>query len=141
MNEEPTTRHGSCVAFGNHGILIIGASGSGKSGLAMQLIPLGAVLIADDQVILHRHGDQVVAKCPEPLQGMIEARGIGLLAVQSQPTTRIAFIVDMDTSEPKRLPPDRMHTLLGIEIDLVLGKDTPNLACALYLRIQGARIA
>ncbi|MEE9453718.1 MAG: HPr kinase/phosphatase C-terminal domain-containing protein [Paracoccaceae bacterium] len=141
MNLETTTEHGSCVAFGNHGVLIIGATGAGKSGLAMQLISLGGVLVADDQVILQQRGGRIIAKCPKTLRGMIEARGLGLLAVQSQPQTDIVCVIDMDKPEPARLPPDRMHTLLGIEVDLVLGKDTPNLACALYLRMQGARIA
>jgi len=45
-----TTIHASCVAVDGKGLLITGASGSGKSALALQLMAFGAHLIADDRV-------------------------------------------------------------------------------------------
>lgn len=136
-----TPLHASCITFGNQGLLIIGKSGSGKSALALQLIGLGATLIADDGVILTPIEGRLKATCPPAIQGMIEARGIGLLATKFQPATFIAYVIDMDRPEPDRLPPHRTHTLSGVEVDLVLGKDTPNLAPALSLLLQNGRIA
>ncbi|PIY73077.1 MAG: serine kinase, partial [Rhodobacterales bacterium CG_4_10_14_0_8_um_filter_70_9] len=75
--------HASCVAWAvagkARGLLILGASGAGKSALALELIALGAALVADDQVALRRVGEAVVAAPPPPLAGLIEARGLGLL--------------------------------------------------------------
>jgi len=43
--------HASCVCLEGRAVLIRGASGSGKSGLALQLIALGAALVADDRTV------------------------------------------------------------------------------------------
>ena len=45
-----TNLHGSAVAFGARGLLILGGSGSGKSSLALRLVQHGAALVADDRV-------------------------------------------------------------------------------------------
>jgi len=42
--------HGSCVAWAQGGILLLGPPGGGKSDLALRLLGRGAVLVADDQV-------------------------------------------------------------------------------------------
>ena len=52
-----TIVHASCVARDGRAVLIRGASGSGKSGLALQLMALGAGLVADDRTRLWREGD------------------------------------------------------------------------------------
>jgi HPr kinase/phosphorylase len=68
--------HASVVAVDGAGVLILGASGAGKSGLALRMIALGALLVSDDQVLLERCGDVLVARAPETLSGLIEARGV-----------------------------------------------------------------
>ncbi len=65
-------RHASCVAYGGRGVLILGASGRGKSALALRLMALGAVLVADDRTDLCREGDSVMARAPDAIKGMIE---------------------------------------------------------------------
>ena len=49
---DPDTIHASAVALGPVGLLIMGASGSGKSSLALELMARGAKLVADDQVVV-----------------------------------------------------------------------------------------
>jgi HPr kinase/phosphorylase len=41
--------HATTVAIGGRGVLILGPSGSGKSGLALELMAMGAGLVADDR--------------------------------------------------------------------------------------------
>ena len=51
----PATAHASAVVVGGHGVLIRGASGSGKSSLVLGLIDAQsppAMLVADDRVRL-----------------------------------------------------------------------------------------
>lgn len=48
------TIHASAVSLAGRGLLILGASGTGKSGLALEMMSRGAVLIADDRVRLVR---------------------------------------------------------------------------------------
>ena len=66
------------LAVAGRGLLILGPSGAGKSALALQIMALGGQLVADDRVELTRQGDEVIARCPAPLRGLIEARGLGL---------------------------------------------------------------
>ena len=132
--------HGTCVAYGQSGLLIIGTSGSGKSALALSLMGMGGVLVADDRVITTNVDGVLTAHCPPAIKGMIEARGIGLLAAKTQPTTLITCVVDLDQIEPDRLPPNRSITILGVEVDLVFGKDTPNLAAALNQLMKIGRL-
>lgn len=135
-----TTQHGTCVAYEQSGLLITGASGSGKSALALKLMAMGAALVADDRVIINNVDDALIARCPTPIKGMIEARGVGLLAARPQSRAIINCVVDLDQIEPDRLPPRRSITILGVEVDLVFGKDSPNLAAALNQLMKIGRV-
>ena len=42
--------HATCVQLGGVGVVLLGASGVGKSDLALRLIDAGALLVADDQL-------------------------------------------------------------------------------------------
>ncbi|MFC6758724.1 HPr kinase/phosphorylase [Sulfitobacter porphyrae] len=84
--------------------MIIGPSGAGKSALALQLIALGATLVADDRTRVSRRGDGVVADVPESIAGMIEARGLGILRVPGAGPTPLALVVDLSRAEQDRLP-------------------------------------
>jgi HPr kinase/phosphorylase len=46
------TLHASVVAWRGRGLLILGASGAGKSSTALRLIDAGWMLVADDQVVI-----------------------------------------------------------------------------------------
>ena len=82
--------HASCVKIADQGVLIIGASGRGKSPLAIGLIGTGGRLVADDQVCLHEAGDTIVATRPASLPALIEARGVGLLNAPMARSARIS---------------------------------------------------
>ncbi|SOB94919.1 HPr kinase/phosphorylase [Rhodobacter maris] len=115
------TLHASAVALTpERGVLILGPSGSGKSSLALRLMAFGATLVADDRVLLSSGSGTLVARAPEPIRGLIEARGAGLLRAQPLDAARIVLAVDMGREETERLPPERSLTLLGYSLPLVL---------------------
>jgi len=107
------TIHGTCIAIADKGVLIRGPSGSGKSMLALRLIldaPRAlppAELVADDRVLLEPDpGDpgSLVARPPERLAGLIEARGLGLRRLGFRPAVRLALVLDLAAPDAERLP-------------------------------------
>jgi serine kinase of HPr protein (carbohydrate metabolism regulator) len=76
-----TIIHASCVSVNNKAILLLGESGSGKSDLALRLIDGGAQLVADDYTELSLQNNILTAAPPQKLEGLIEARGIGILTL------------------------------------------------------------
>lgn len=132
--------HASAVAVEGRVILIQGASGSGKSGLALRLIALGGVLVADDRVVLERRGAVLYARAPGPLSGLIEARGVGLLrAARVIDQAEVALVVDLDFAPAARMPQLRVIDLLGVELELIFGRGVPNLDAVLVFIMQNAR--
>jgi serine kinase of HPr protein (carbohydrate metabolism regulator) len=113
--------HASCVAIQNKAVLILGESGAGKSDLALRLIDGGAVLVADDQVVLRASGGQLYAAPPETIAGKIEARGIGILSLPFErdiPVGVVARLVPREQVE--RMPEPAFFDCLGIRLPLHL---------------------
>ncbi|MGH1330499.1 MAG: HPr kinase/phosphorylase [Paracoccaceae bacterium] len=134
--------HGSCVALGAAGCLILGPSGAGKSSLALQMMALGATLVADDRTVLRGFAEGgVIASCPAPIRRQIEARGIGILAAETQAQVPLVLVVDLAQQEKDRLPPQRVHSILGNDFALVWGQDSPVFAAALMQYLKGGRRA
>ena len=111
--------HASAVALDGRAVLISGPSGSGKSDLALRLIDRGFRLVSDDQTLVRREGDRLVASAPQTIAGKIEVRGIGILDVQNVSDLPVALLVEL-TSDIQRLPDDaRERPILGIPLPLV----------------------
>jgi HPr kinase/phosphorylase len=116
------TVHASCVAFGNSAIVIRGRPGSGKSDLVLQLIDgqgyglgnklLRAKLVTDDQVILQRLDDDIIASAPDILNGKLEIRGRGIRSVPHKAKGKLIGVVDLKPrAEIERMPePKDMRT-------------------------------
>jgi len=78
-----TYQHGVYMDIFGLGVLLTGASGIGKSEIALELISRGHRLIADDMVELSRVGtDVLVGRSPEALKYHMEIRGIGILNIR-----------------------------------------------------------
>jgi HPr kinase/phosphorylase len=120
------------IVANGRAVLITGASGSGKSGLALSLMALGAGLIADDRTEVFLADDRPMARAPKGLPSMIEARGIGLLAAQLQPAAAVFLIVDLDVAPQQRLPRPRHREFLGHAVPLLAGRVGQHLAAALH---------
>ncbi|MBW8840388.1 MAG: aldolase [Sphingomonadales bacterium] len=97
------TLHVSSVAIDGRAILIEGASGAGKSDLALRLIDRGAVLISDDYTLLQRADGDLLASPPEKIAGQIEVRGLGVLLTHHVEKIPVALLVRL-TDAPERMP-------------------------------------
>jgi serine kinase of HPr protein (carbohydrate metabolism regulator) len=75
------------------GVLIEGASGAGKSDLALRALDAGWRLVADDRVLLWTSGGRLYGRAPSVLSGLIEARGLDVLSVTPLPLARVALVV------------------------------------------------
>jgi HPr kinase/phosphorylase len=134
--------HAGCVCLDGRGLLILGPSGAGKSSLALELMTLGARLVADDRCLLAPDpAGGLRASCPPPLRGLIEVRGVGILRAPAVEQTALALVVDLGQAETERLPPRRQWTQYGARIDLVLGPPSRHLAGALLLHLRFGRHA
>ncbi len=113
------TVHASTVAIDGRAVLIMGPSGSGKSDLTLRLLDRGFALVSDDQTVVKRDGDRLVASPPPNIAGKLEIRGIGIVEMDMVPNQPIALIVEL-TSEIERLPDDnRERPILGVSLPLV----------------------
>lgn len=139
MTVPPDTVHATAVRHAGKAILLRGASGRGKSSLALQLIGLGARLIADDRVILTAGSDGVTAACPPQIAGLIEARGVGILNSPAADPAIVGLVVDMDQTETQRMPPHRNVTLLGHILPLLWHVESPHFPATLMQVIQHGR--
>ena len=113
------TIHASTVASDGRAVLIAGPSGSGKSDLALRLLDRGFTLVSDDQTIVRRDGDRLVASAPPTIKGKLEIRGIGIVEMDTVDDIPVALFVEL-TSEIMRLPDDRRERpVLGVDLPLV----------------------
>jgi len=113
------TVHASTVALEGRAVLISGPSGSGKSDLALRLLERGFTLVSDDQTIVRRDGDRLIASSPPTIKGKLEIRGIGIVDMESVNDVPIGLYVEL-TSEITRLPDDRRERpVLGVQLPLV----------------------
>lgn len=115
------TVHASAVRFAGCGILIRGASGSGKSALVLSLLfaDKDARLVADDRVALSVAGGRLMAAAPEALAGLLEVRGQGIIRRPFVSPAAIGMVVDlMPLADCPRLPDpgDERAAILGIDL-------------------------
>ncbi|MBM9596300.1 HPr kinase/phosphorylase [Roseitranquillus sediminis] len=142
IGETTTVVHGTTVAVDAAALLIRGPAGSGKSSLALQMIALGASLVSDDRTLIEAPDDgPPVARPPQAIAGLIEARGIGVLHVAHRTRARLCAVVDLSESEMDRMPPLRVTHLVGRDVPLILRAEGPAFAAALVQLLRGARVA
>ena len=130
--------HGTAVSVDGCGCLITGAAGSGKSTLALEMIAAGAVLVSDDQTRIDKSPDGLMMSAPPSIAGRIEARGVGVLTLDTCQAP-LALLVDLDRTSMARLPAPRYRHLLGAACPVILGKGRAGLAAIVRLHLlQGA---
>jgi len=113
------TVHASTVATDGRAVLIMGPSGYGKSDLALRLLDRSFTLVSDDQTIVRKDGERLIASAPPNIAGKLEIRGIGIVQMEPATNVPVALLVEL-TSEIQRLPDEsRERPLLGIKLPLI----------------------
>ena len=125
MTQGGASVHASAVKVGNRAVLIRGASGSGKSRLAFDLILAGragqipaGVLVGDDRVHLTASQGQLMVRPARELAGLIEIRGLGIRRCDFVDEAIVGLVVDLGAADAERLPPLEalQAQILGIKI-------------------------
>ena len=76
--------HGSLADVYGVGLLFVGKSGVGKSECVLDLVERGHRLVADDLVLAHRRGSDILLGRGHPLQRHhMEIRGIGIIDIRA----------------------------------------------------------
>jgi serine kinase of HPr protein (carbohydrate metabolism regulator) len=109
--------HASCVAIDGAGVLLRGASGAGKSDLALRLIDEGATLVADDQVVIKSRDGCLVGDAPEILRGKLEVRGVGIVPVTPSGPVPVRLLVDLvAAADVERMPGEQSCDIAGVRV-------------------------
>jgi HPr kinase/phosphorylase len=113
----PVRLHATCVQVGGIGVVLLGASGAGKSDLALRLIDAGALLVADDQLEVEATAAGLLGRPVERLAGLLEVRGLGILRVPYCRVSPLGLVVELDAARPApRLPEPSTYPILGTEL-------------------------
>ena len=130
MKEQQICLHGTCLSVGGEGVLLLGEPGTGKSDLALRLMdepgygisesPMRSKLVSDDQVIITRYDDKLVASSPPAIHGKLEIRGLDIITLATQPSVALSLVVKLQTpSRIERLPDSAVFDILGLALPLV----------------------
>ncbi|ALJ14989.1 HPr kinase/phosphorylase [Sphingopyxis macrogoltabida] len=116
--------HASCVAAGERGVLLLGASGQGKSDLALRLIDRGARLVADDRCDIWFERGRLWCQPPENLAGKLEVRGVGIVEQPWTGPVPLALAVRL-VERYERMPP-------AGQVEIVAGHALPSLLLSAF---------
>jgi serine kinase of HPr protein (carbohydrate metabolism regulator) len=108
---EAQTIHASAVLVGRRAVLIQGASGSGKSQLALRLLHAAsqnlipfARLVADDRAHVEAAHGRLLVRPAAALAGLIEVRGLGIRRVACEHVAVVGILVELGAHDAERLP-------------------------------------
>ena len=93
--------HATAVVYGENGVVVLGASGAGKSALALALLSRArttgqfGALIGDDRIWVRATGGRVVASGAPHMAGLIERRAAGVQTTPSEPVAVIRLVVEL----------------------------------------------
>jgi len=99
------------------GALIEGASGSGKSDLALRALQAGLRLVADDRTVVWAADGRLFGRAPETLRDLIEVRGVGVVREPALAFCEIVLIVRPGV--PERLPEPLCDDIAGVELPVL----------------------
>lgn len=115
--------HATAIAVGDRGILVIGASGAGKTSLSLTLVAQVrqaggfASLVADDQVLVSAAGGRLVGRCAEQIAGLVELRGLGPRPVEHLPNVVVDLVVRLvPAADAQRFAEPETVTICGCSL-------------------------
>jgi len=116
--------HATAVILVDRGILILGASGAGKTSLALTLIRQTvtegrfARLVADDQVFLASGAGKLLASAPATIAGLVEVRAYGPRPIHAEQSAVIDLAVSLETPDnTPRLREPQSIEFQGVGLD------------------------
>lgn len=135
--ELPTQLHATAISVAAKAVLIIGASGRGKSALALQLMAYGARLVSDDRCNLFESGGRLCVGRPAQMPQAIEARGIGLLPAKCVDQAGLHLIVDMDQTATERMPLHSKCNIGRFTVPIYAAVHEPHFSAAIFQYLEG----
>lgn len=116
--------HGVLMDVFGVGVMIMGASGVGKSETALDLITRGHLLVADDAVAVRREGNTLIGCAPSITRHLMEIRGIGIVDIRAMYGSgaikleqEIDIVINLvPFSEVKEYRVDKWTTISGVRI-------------------------
>lgn len=99
------------------GVLITGASGSGKSDLTLRALDQGFRLVADDRVTLWTCEGRLYGRSPQTLRGLLEVRGHGVARISPLDLAEVSLIAQLGA--PERLPEPAFEEILGLRLPCI----------------------
>ena len=134
MSDEKITLHGVFMEVTQLGVLLTGASGVGKSELALELLNRGHRLIADDAPEFSRSPSAAIeGRCPQVLRDFLEVRGLGVINVRTMfgdmaviSRSELNIILQLQAMSGESLAKvDRLHA--SRDTVVVLEKEVPRI--------------
>ncbi|CDX19379.1 conserved hypothetical protein [Mesorhizobium plurifarium] len=117
---KPRNIHGTALLIGQHGVLVTGPSGAGKTTLALALIDhcrtrgMFSRLVGDDQLFAAAHGGRLVCRAPASIAGLCEVHGIGPRSLAFEPAAVIDLVVRLvEPADMARLQDETTETIAG----------------------------
>lgn len=113
------TVHATSVAIDGRGVLILGASGAGKSDLALRLIDRGAILVSDDYTIATVRDGALRLNPPANIAGRMEVRHLGLVDAPYVEDVEAVLAIRLEDN-PARMPEEfPIIVLAGIALPVI----------------------
>lgn len=108
----PERIHGTSIARGNDGVLLLGPPGAGKSDLALRCMctaityPPGPAfqLVSDDQTVLSYANGTIEITPPATISGRLEVRGLGIMAIPFRQRACLRLAVRLTDKAVERMP-------------------------------------
>ena len=122
---EPLILHATTIALWRRerwwGVLLQGASGVGKSDLALRAMRQGWRLVADDRTLVWASGGRLFGRAHPRLNGLIEARSIGVVPAPALDFAELVLAVACEDGAEglERVPELEALPLLGLALRLV----------------------
>ncbi|MDE1914650.1 MAG: HPr kinase/phosphatase C-terminal domain-containing protein [Sphingomonadales bacterium] len=107
------------VAISGRAMLITGATGIGKSSLALALIDRGARLVGDDGVALEMREGVLYASPAPATRGLMEVRGVGIVPMPVAEQVPVALIVRLSTDGPRYVEDSPHEAVLGTSLPVI----------------------
>lgn len=115
--------HATGLVLGQHGVVLRGPSGSGKSLLALELLDrwehrrLNARLVADDRLDIRVQPDGLMMATPPNIAGLIELRGRGIVERPHVNAAAVHLVVDLVDGLTRMLDEADLEThILGMQL-------------------------